>query len=296
MTLGPSTRRAYSDRPPRLPRPCAPRSSRRRPRVLRARRNGKRGQLARPSTTRFAHCTARRATGSRCVTSPGRTEYRAIAAATGVDPKTVRNDLATGELPLGNSPVETQSSGQQRSGIGLDGRERVYPTRPAPSRNAPPSPESWYGQHDEVDTPQPVRPAPVMLNLLDHTGRTWPYPKPQSQSTFNETTGDGISWAAWSWNPVTGCLHGCGALRISSPQPLPGRSHGPSRSISLRASAPSAAVPSQAVLTGSTATTPAGRPRTGHATGRSTRQAPDVTPQRVTLRAVMQQQVPNLPG
>jgi protein gp37 len=26
---------------------------------------------------------------------------------------------------------------------------------------------------------------------------------------FNETPGDGISWAAWSWNPVTGCLHGC---------------------------------------------------------------------------------------
>lgn len=28
-------------------------------------------------------------------------------------------------------------------------------------------------------------------------------------TAFNETTGEGISWAAWSWNPVTGCLHGC---------------------------------------------------------------------------------------
>ncbi len=26
--------------------------------------------------------------------------------------------------------------------------------------------------------------------------------------TFNETN-DNIEWAAWSWNPVTGCLHGC---------------------------------------------------------------------------------------
>lgn len=27
-------------------------------------------------------------------------------------------------------------------------------------------------------------------------------------SKFNETN-DNIEWAAWSWNPVTGCLHGC---------------------------------------------------------------------------------------
>lgn len=29
-----------------------------------------------------------------------------------------------------------------------------------------------------------------------------------SKSTMNETN-DNIEWAAWSWNPVTGCLHGC---------------------------------------------------------------------------------------
>ena len=48
-----------------------------------------------------------------------------------------------------------------------------------------------------------------MLVLRTNTGEEVPYPKPQSRSTFNETTGEGISWAAWSWNPVTGCLHGC---------------------------------------------------------------------------------------
>ena len=26
---------------------------------------------------------------------------------------------------------------------------------------------------------------------------------------FNRQKGDGIKWAGWSWNPVTGCLHGC---------------------------------------------------------------------------------------
>ena len=30
----------------------------------------------------------------------------------------------------------------------------------------------------------------------------------QSKSTFN-TTNENIDWAKWSWNPVTGCKHGC---------------------------------------------------------------------------------------
>lgn len=57
--------------------------------------------------------------------------------------------------------------------------------------------------------PEPARPAAVMLTLRTHTGDEVPYPKPSGRATFNETTGPGISWAAWSWNPVTGCLHGC---------------------------------------------------------------------------------------
>lgn len=50
---------------------------------------------------------------------------------------------------------------------------------------------------------------PVMLTLRTHAGDEVEYPKPAGKATFNETTGEGISWAAWSWNPVTGCLHGC---------------------------------------------------------------------------------------
>jgi protein gp37 len=48
-----------------------------------------------------------------------------------------------------------------------------------------------------------------MLTLLTHTGEEVAYPEPRSQPTFNQTQGDGISWASWSWNPITGCLHGC---------------------------------------------------------------------------------------
>lgn len=48
-----------------------------------------------------------------------------------------------------------------------------------------------------------------MLTLYTHTGESVLYPESRSIPTFNLTQGDGISWARWSWNPVTGCLHGC---------------------------------------------------------------------------------------
>ncbi len=57
--------------------------------------------------------------------------------------------------------------------------------------------------------PRADRPAPVMLKLRTHTGEEFDYRQPSAKATFNETTGEGISWAAWSWNPVTGCLHNC---------------------------------------------------------------------------------------
>lgn len=36
----------------------------------------------------------------------------------------------------------------------------------------------------------------------------WLFTQHESGSTFNQTN-DNIEWAAWSWNPVTGCLHNC---------------------------------------------------------------------------------------
>jgi len=48
-----------------------------------------------------------------------------------------------------------------------------------------------------------------MISLTAYDGEVVDYPEPRSAPTFNRTQGDGISWAAWSWNPITGCLHGC---------------------------------------------------------------------------------------
>lgn len=49
----------------------------------------------------------------------------------------------------------------------------------------------------------------VMLQLRTHTGAVVPYAQPQAPAKFNESTGDGVSWAGYTWNPITGCLHGC---------------------------------------------------------------------------------------
>jgi protein gp37 len=59
----------------------------------------------------------------------------------------------------------------------------------------------------EKEDPKP-RPTQVTITLRTHDGTEVAYPKPQGRATFNPTN-DHISWAAWSWNPVTGCLHEC---------------------------------------------------------------------------------------
>lgn len=85
--------------------------------------------------------------------------------------------------------------------------EFIPPAEPEPDPLPPEIAEKIERRIAEKVTPP--RPAPVMLTLRTNTGEEVPYPKPQSRPTFNETAGEGISWAAWSWNPVTGCLHGC---------------------------------------------------------------------------------------
>ena len=54
-----------------------------------------------------------------------------------------------------------------------------------------------------------AKPSPVPLILHTHDGQEFPYPQPKGKAKFNLTRGEGVSWAAWTWNVITGCLHGC---------------------------------------------------------------------------------------
>lgn len=60
--------------------------------------------------------------------------------------------------------------------------------------------------------PQPETPKvdeKQTIALLDHKGNPYEYPKPKGKATFNQQKGTEIGWAMYSWNPVTGCNHGC---------------------------------------------------------------------------------------
>lgn len=132
-----------------------------------------------------------------------------IADALGVGTSTVNRDLEGVISQVGKSDPR--------------GRPRI-PPEPEPEETPEPEPSLPEGQDhaDEAaaafdewvkersqEQPAPSKPAPTMLTLHTHKGDPVEYPQPQGKPTFNETTGEGISWAAWSWNPVTGCLHGC---------------------------------------------------------------------------------------
>ena len=60
---------------------------------------------------------------------------------------------------------------------------------------------------------KPEKPkGPTMLTLQGLTVNREPievpYSQPKGKHQFNQTT-DAVDWASWTWNPVTGCLHGC---------------------------------------------------------------------------------------
>ena len=76
--------------------------------------------------------------------------------------------------------------------IGLDAAEDIMRKEKA----AQPRPEGGMAFSNKVTI------------LVTHEGRTAAYPLPRGRIQFN-TTNDQVSWAAYTWNPVAGCLHNC---------------------------------------------------------------------------------------
>jgi len=54
---------------------------------------------------------------------------------------------------------------------------------------------------------KPIAPTREKVEIVTVDGRRTEIDKP-SNPTFNQTN-DSVSWASWTWNPVTGCEHGC---------------------------------------------------------------------------------------
>jgi protein gp37 len=66
-------------------------------------------------------------------------------------------------------------------------------------------------QSEALHKPERQKPCsqPIELTgIIDKKFVQIPYPKPAGKHQFNRTN-DAVDWASWTWNPVTGCLHGC---------------------------------------------------------------------------------------
>lgn len=59
-----------------------------------------------------------------------------------------------------------------------------------------------------VDQPSlSISPSKEMVRIITLDGSYKEIQKPQ-RTQFNHTN-DSVDWASWTWNPITGCLHGC---------------------------------------------------------------------------------------
>lgn len=64
---------------------------------------------------------------------------------------------------------------------------------------------------EKIDPPEKTKPASRTITLIGIVDRKLvevPYPEPKQGHQFNRTN-DAVDWASWTWNPVTGCNHGC---------------------------------------------------------------------------------------
>ncbi|MBO0863483.1 MAG: DUF5131 family protein [Mycobacterium sp.] len=115
---------------------------------------------------------------------------RAISEATNQSPTTVGSHL-----------------GDQTDQNWTATQDDASPDQGLPDLDPDGSVQNWTGDQDEAPDEEPA-PKPT-ITLHTHDGTPVEYPEPQGKPAFNASPGEGISWASWSWNPVTGCLHGC---------------------------------------------------------------------------------------
>lgn len=84
----------------------------------------------------------------------------------------------------------------------LLGKPEPVPVKAPVAVAAPPVPSAPPGQPKRPSEPQLTK-----VELAD--GRTgYIQSRPGYRSTFNETNSM-VDWAKWTWNPITGCHHGC---------------------------------------------------------------------------------------
>lgn len=81
------------------------------------------------------------------------------------------------------------------------------------------APSNNYTDSDDAQNPSPVEQPELVLTppethdrdeeiVLEDGRKLYVLHRPHSKPVFN-TTNESVDWAQWTWNPVTGCWHGC---------------------------------------------------------------------------------------
>ena len=68
----------------------------------------------------------------------------------------------------------------------------------------------WYPR--SVERAKSTTPEVITLEAwkaMDSRTRKAALNAPACDAKFNRQDNESIEWAQWSWNPITGCLHGC---------------------------------------------------------------------------------------
>ena len=133
----------------------------------------------------------------------------------------VKVDLPTNPNIEENSPHGEIGRSAEKAGKAVNVSDKSIKQAKAIKQSAPDLAEevqqgrslhSAYKETKEREQSRPIEPKPKPTNktiyLLDHKGNEVPYPEPKGKATFNRTN-NAVQWAWWTWNPVTGCLHGC---------------------------------------------------------------------------------------
>lgn len=149
---------------------------------------------------------------------------RLVAQHCGVSPTTVGTIRAELTVQSGQSTQRTGADGRtiNTSNIGKSQEPHEWPepvpvpaTSPVPQAEDASPPNCSYEARPGSSILHRVEPQPDPDEIpgeYEYENEEEPEPAPeekrQARPTFN-LTNDNIQWAAWSWNPVTGCRHGC---------------------------------------------------------------------------------------
>ena len=134
-------------------------------------------------------------------------------------------DRRSEDFKSATAPLITQSSAAKRAGVSIDTMKRAVSVekhgtpelkrsvlngetsvRDAAKKATEMKRKAEETAATNAPSPEP-KPLAGTVPVITVDGKTKQVPNPK-ETKFNKTNGN-VGWASWTWNPITGCNHGC---------------------------------------------------------------------------------------